>query len=149
MKSVFFLAVTLMLFNLCAIQAQNIMQSQIPSLVINGFQQMFPKAYDIEWEMDGDKYKVEFETGILRTEHEGWFDNAGKLARHEEEISKFDLPQTIQTKINSDFGGYRIDDSEKVTEGDKVNYIVELKAFKEKWKVAYDAAGNILSRIAD
>lgn len=128
---------------------QDIPQSQVPSVIVNNFQQTFPKAFDVEWELKGDNYKVEFETDLLGTDHEAWYDKTGKLVRHKEEISKNDLPQKVLAKISSDFSGYRTDDIEKITEGDKTIYKLELKSFTEEWKVAFDSEGNVLSKVAD
>src|SRR5690606_17486639 len=97
---------------------QEIPQSQVPSLVVNSFQQSFSKAYDIEWEMDGELYKVEFETGFPGKDHDVWYDKTGKLTRHKEEIAKSDLPRQVLDKIAEDFRGYRLDDIKKITEGD-------------------------------
>ena len=44
-------------------QAQDIPQSQVPSIIVNKFNKEFPKASDIEWEMDGNLYNVDFEMG--------------------------------------------------------------------------------------
>jgi hypothetical protein len=129
--------------------AQDIKQSQVPSLVVNNFQQKFPKARDIEWKMDGDLYKVDFETGLLGKDQKSWYDQTGNLVRHKEEISKSDLPKNILAKINAEFSGYRIDDVKKITEGGKETYTLELKKFTKEWKVAFDPEGNILSKIAD
>lgn len=128
---------------------QDVPQSQVPSLVVNNFQQSFPKAFDVEWELNGVNYKVEFETGLVRTDHEMWYDKTGKLLRHKEEISQSDLPQKVVTKINSEFSGYSVDDMKRITEGNKATYTLELKSFTEEWKVVFDADGNVLSKIAD
>ncbi len=128
---------------------QDIPQSQVPSLIVNGFQQSFPKAYDIEWEIDGELYKVEFETGLTGRDHDIWYDKAGKMIRHKEEITKSELPKKVSETISRDFNGYRLDDIKKITEGEKVIYTVELKSFREDWDVILDAEGNILSKKID
>ncbi|MCZ2443728.1 MAG: PepSY-like domain-containing protein [Flavobacteriales bacterium] len=128
---------------------QDIPQSQVPSVIVNNFQQTFPKAFDVDWELKGDNYKVEFETGLLGADHEAWYDKAGKLVQHKEEISKSDLPQKVLTKISSDFSSYRVEDVKKITEGNKVTYTLELKTLTEEWKVAFDSNGNVLSKVAD
>lgn len=149
MKKVF-LATSIMAFLLVnTVSGQDIRQSQVPSIVVNNFQKAFHKARDVEWEMDGENYKVEFETGLLGRDHSAWYTNAGKLIRHKEEISERDLPQSVSAKIKSEFASYRADDVEKITEGDRVTYRMELKKQREEWKVAFDAAGNILTKIAD
>lgn len=131
------------------VKAQDLYQNQVPSVIVNSFQKTFPKAFDVEWEMDGENYKVEFETGMLGTDHEAWYEKTGKLIRHKEEISKGELPPKVLAKVNSDFKEYRIDDVEKITEGDQVTYTLELKTISEEWKVAFDKEGNVLGKIAD
>ncbi|MBL7713440.1 MAG: PepSY-like domain-containing protein [Chitinophagaceae bacterium] len=131
------------------VSAQDIAQNELPSLVRNSFQKTFPKASDVEWETEGGLYKVEFETGLFGTDHHAWFDGAGKLVRHKEEIGKSDLPAAVRSKLDKAFSGYRVDDIDKISTGTKVTYTMELKRFTEEWKVAFDAAGNMLSKIAD
>lgn len=129
--------------------AQDIPQSQVPSVVVNAFQKSFPKVYDVEWERDGNYYKVEFETGLIGLDHDVWYDETGKMIRHKEEISRRDLPQAVTAAINRDFAGYRVDDVAKITEGDAVTYTLEVKKAYEEWKVAIDAGGNVLHKMAD
>lgn len=128
---------------------QDIPQNQVPSLVVNNFQQAFPKALDVEWELKGELYKVEFEIGLFGTDHEAWYDKTGKLMKHKEEISRKDLPKNVIAKINKDFSGYKVDDVKKIMEGGKITYTLELKTFTQEWKAAFDTEGNILSKIAD
>lgn len=129
--------------------AQDILPSQVPSLVLNNFQTSFPKAYDVEWEMDKNLYKVEFETGIISKDHDIWYDQTGKIVRQKDEISATDLPKSILTTINSQFAGYRMEDTKKITEGQTVTYKVELENNSEEWKVIFDSNGTITQKIAD
>jgi len=149
MKRKFLLSAFIIALSTIAASAQDIPQSQVPAVVINSFQQKFPKATDIDWELKGDQYEVEFETGLLGTDHEAWFQSDGKLIKHKEEISKTDLPQKVTVKIKKDFPGYRIDDVKKITEGQKVAYTLEVKNKADEWKIAIDAQGNVLSKVAD
>lgn len=149
MKKVFFIGLFALASFANTLFAQEIPQSQVPSLIVNNFQQTFSKAFDVEWELDGALYKVEFETGLLGTDHKAWYDKTGKLVRHKQEISKSDLPKKVLGKINSDFSSYRVDDVKKISESGKVTYTLELKSFTKEWKVAFDEEGNILSKVAD
>ncbi len=149
MKRNFLICSFVLFFSTSAVFGQDIPQSQVPSLIVNSFQQAYPKAYDIEWEMDGEMYKVEFETGLTGSDHDAWYDKTGKLVRHKEKISKSDLPQKVTAKINNDYKGYQVDDVKKLTEGSKVTYTLELKTHTEEWKIALDPDGNILSKVAD
>ncbi len=147
-KLTFIFAIAIASFGATA-YAQDIPQSNIPSLVVTNFQQAFSKASDIEWEMDGDRFKVEFEIGMFGPDHEAWYDATGKLLRHKEEISKTDLPQAVQATIKRDFSAYRIDDVKKITAGDDITYLMELKNLREEWKVAIDSTGKTVSKVAD
>ncbi len=128
--------------------AQNIPQSQVPSVVLNHFKQTFPKAYDVEWEIKNNQYCVEFETKPSK-DHEVWYDNSGKLLKHKEEIAPRQLPAAIRSVIKSDFNGYRADDVKKITTGNTIQYSVELQSLKEELKVLFDEKGTVLKQQAD
>jgi len=149
MKRSILIGFVALLFNANVSLGQDIPQNQVPSLVINNFHKSFPKAADAEWEQQGDLYKVEFETGLLSIDHDAWYDKAGKLTEHKEEISKGDLPQKVLTTIKRDFNDYRIDDVKKITKGNSIAYTLELKSFTEELKVAFDGNGNVLSKALD
>lgn len=134
-----------------AIRAQEILQSQVPSLILKHFQATFPEASDIEWKQEGEHYKVEFDLGVfmLTNDHEAWFDKEGNMVRHIEEISKNDIPQKVLTRIKNDFNGYRIEDPEKITEKQTVIYKMELKKSSSEWEVLIDENGNVLGKKVD
>lgn len=128
--------------------AQEINPSQVPSVIANSFKKEFPKASDIEWELDGGNYNVDFEIG-WGIDHEIWYDAAGSKLKHEEEISKNDLPKAITSKIKSEFKDLRIDGVKKITEGSQVIYKVELENFTEEWKVIFSNTGEVLQKLND
>lgn len=134
-----------------AINAQDIYQHQVPPVIVQAFQATFPDASEIEWEQDGENYKVEFELGVfmLSNDHDVWFDKAGNIVKHKEEISKSDLPKAVLAKIKSDFNGYRIDDPKKITTGRTVIYEMELEKHQSEWKVIIDENGTVLSKKGD
>ncbi|QQQ30335.1 PepSY-like domain-containing protein [Chryseobacterium indoltheticum] len=142
-------AISILGLSLTNISAQDIHQNEVPSVILNNFQKSFPKAADIDWEIKGNLYEVEFETGLLGDDHKVLYSRDGKLVRHEEEISKSNLPKSVLASINKSFSGYRIDDAKKITEGRKVIYNVELKNLSQEWKVVFDAQGRILQKRED
>ncbi|ULT28141.1 hypothetical protein KUH03_17015 [Sphingobacterium sp. E70] len=85
-------------------------QSQVPAVVVNSFQQKFPKAKGVDWEMKAGLYEAEFETGLFGTDHEVWIQSNGKIVRHKEELAKNDLPKAVIARVKKDFPGYRIED---------------------------------------
>lgn len=123
---------------------------QVPTVVTTAFGKAFPGAMDVEWRVKGTQYKVEFETGLFFTDHEAWYSADGILLRHEEEVSKSDLPEPIVSAVGTEFPGYRVDDVERITVGGVVSYVVELKMKGQpEWKVAYDATGKQLEKRQD
>src|SRR5688500_14174762 len=92
--------------------AQDVAPSEVPSVILNSLKEKFPKAKDVEWEIKGDLYNVEFD--IDRTDHEIWFDRTGKITKHEEDIRQSDLPAPIAATIKREFEKYRISDVKRV-----------------------------------
>lgn len=128
--------------------AQDILQAEVPSLIINNFKQNYPKASDIEWEKEGDLYKAEFEIGLFK-DYKVWYNASGQRIKLVEEIAKNKLPQSILTKIGTDFKSYRVDDVKKITSGKVVTYAVDLKSMKQDWDLIFDSDAKVLSKIAD
>lgn len=130
-------------------EAKDIPRDQVPAPVLAAFDKAFANAMDVEWNLKGTQYKVEFETGILFTDHEAWYDASGTLLRHEEEIADSDLPAAVQASIAKEFAGHKIDDAERITINGVVSYSVELKGAGPEWDVAYDGKGTQLEKKAD
>ncbi|WP_418359287.1 PepSY-like domain-containing protein [Sphingobacterium detergens] len=129
--------------------AQDIPQSQVPAVVVNSFQQKFPKAKGVDWELKAGLYEAEFETGLFGTDHEVWIQSNGKIVRHKEELAKNDLPKAVIAKVKKDFPGYRIEDVKKITEEQKITYAFEVKSRADEWKLVVDTQGDILGKIRD
>lgn len=149
MKKYILMSIIALAIGVTNIFAQDIPQSQVPSLVLNSFQQKYPKAYDVEWELKGDLYKVEFEKSLLGDDVEVWFDKSGKVVRSKEEISKSELPKAVLDKIDAEFKASIIKDVEKFNENGIISYKVEIKTIREEWDVLFDEKGNILSKKLD
>ncbi|MBP8754742.1 MAG: PepSY-like domain-containing protein [Chitinophagales bacterium] len=130
-------------------QAQDILQSQIPSVIQNQFNSQFPKATAVEWEMDGSYYSVEFEL-TWNIDHEVWYNTEGKMVKHKEDISPSELPKVVSERIQTDFSGYSIDDLERITDNGEVVYKMELNhIMQQDWDVVIDANGKVLNKMAD
>ncbi|EPR65969.1 PepSY-like domain-containing protein [Cyclobacterium qasimii] len=130
-------------------QAQDISQSQVPSIILNQFNAEFAKASDIEWEKAGELYSVEFETG-WNVDHEIWYNAKGEMVKHKEDISSKDLPKAVNDKLKADFNKLSIDDLQRISDNGKVVYKMELNSlWSQDWEVVMDANGTVLSKIAD
>ena len=122
-------------------EGQDLLQSDVPSVVLNAFQEKFTNVADVEWDLKGDLYKVEFKVGSRG--HDVWIDKSGKITKHKEDFPKKDLPKFIQQKITTEFSGYKLDDADKIEEGGKIYYQVELDGSADDRKVLFTADGQI------
>ncbi|KQB43796.1 DUF2874 domain containing protein [Flavobacterium daejeonense] len=147
MKKQIFILGVLAIFSFT--NAQDLAQNNVPSIIVNQFNAHFPKATDIDWEMDGTNYKVDFETN-WNTDHEIWYNSKGKIIRHKEDISEAKLPKAVKNTLKSSFKGYSIDDIEQISENGKMVYKMELNSLlQQDWNVVIDAKGTIINKIAD
>jgi hypothetical protein len=128
--------------------AQDLAPSQVPSVILNNFKSSYPKATDIEWEKKGDLFNVEFELG-RGADHEIWYDAAGKMVKHKEEIAKKDLPASVTSKISSDFKDYRVNDVKKITTDTSTLYTMELESRAQDWEITIDSDGQIINQRKD
>jgi len=128
--------------------AQDILPTDVPSVISNNFKKSYPKASSLDWEKEGELYKVDFEIGWFN-DYTAWYSAAGERIKFLEEIAKKDLPAAVLSKINTDFKGYRVDDVKKITSGKVITYDVDLNNLKQDWDVVFDSNGKILSKKAD
>ena len=134
--AVFFLG-TSMIF------AQDMPESQVPSVVLNKFKAEFPKASDVEWELKGQEYNVEFEIGWF-SDYEAWFTSTGQLLRYTEEISKGDLPTAVTDAVSKQYVDFTIDDAKKLVENGVVSYSVEIEKSNDERKLHFSENGKAL-----
>ncbi|KAA3651824.1 MAG: hypothetical protein DWP98_02290 [Bacteroidetes bacterium] len=128
--------------------AQDIKLEQVPPSIQKNFKNEYSKAKDVEWELDGELYEVEFE--INKMDHEVWYDKDGKVMRLEKEISAKELPSTIISLIKSKYAGFKIDKAQITTTEQRTIYEVELeKGWTEERKVLFDKDGKVLSDFED
>lgn len=124
--------------------AQDLLVQDVPAVVLNSFNQAFPKASDVEWEMKGENYNVEFDIG--RRDHEVWLDSKGTIIKHKEELRARDLPADIAKRIKENNAGYRIDDVDKIVEGNQTYYKVELENANIDKTIVVDQNGALTDK---
>lgn len=123
--------------------AQDMLESQVPSVIVNSFKKEFPKASDVEWERQGDQYNVDFEIGWF-TDYEAWFTASGKLIRYTEDISEGDLPKTVKHAIKNQYKGYRIEDAKKIIENGVETYSVEIEKGNDERDLVFSTNGKLI-----
>ncbi len=124
--------------------AQDIGESQVPSVVRNSFKKDFGKAKDVEWEKKADSYKVEFEMGgWFADDFEAWYDTTGLLIKYVQEIPNRDLPTAIKELIKKQYPTYRVDDVEKHVKNHVETYWVEIEKKNDELVLVFDKDGKL------
>jgi len=131
----------------CTSFAQDIAQKDIPSVVVNTFQQKFPNQANVDWEMKKGVYEAEFKVNSI--EHNVYLDNTGKIVKYKQEISENELPATVMAAIKKDFSGNKLDEIEKYEEGITVTYKVKLEKGKDERKVTFGSDGKVIVNKAE
>lgn len=128
---------------------QDISPLDVPSVIQNHFEAEFPNAKDVEWELGGELYEVEFEIG-WNVDHEIWYNAQGEIVKHKEDIASSELPEAVKQTLKRDFKTYVIDDLQQITTPEATVYEMELASLiKEEWDVLMDSSGKVLRKVAD
>ena len=132
------------------VSAQTMQQRGVPAVVLNAFQQQFPKARDVEWErMRDGNYEVEFDNGVFGRDNEVIISPEGKLLRHQEDLTSSSLPDAVKKKIKEEFSEYRVDGATKVDADGTITYEVELERRQGDLKVVFAADGTVVKERMD
>src|SRR5690606_12150297 len=138
----------LAIFATATMSAQDLKTNDVPSNVSNNFQKSYANATGVEWEMDGDNYKVEFD--VNKMEHEIWYSKDGTVVKTESEISESELPSAIKSVIKNKYADHKVDSIEMTESNGQKNYEVELeKGWTKEVKVVFDATGKVMSSVED
>ena len=79
------------------------------------FARMYPDAWDVEWEYQGQMWEVTFETGsrLNGTEREAWYDMSGSWVRTVTDVFLSSVPQNIRDYLlSSEFGSGQFTDND-------------------------------------
>lgn len=138
----------LAIFATATMSAQDLKTSDVPSNLTNNFQKSYANTTEVEWEMDDDNYKVEFD--VNKMEHEIWYSKDGTVVKTESEISESELPSAIKSVIKNKYADYKVDSIEMTESNGEKNYEVELeKGWTKEVKVVFDATGKVMSSVED
>lgn len=132
------------------IHAQDLRKEEVPSLILNEFIRQFPRAKQVEWELERGYYQVEFKNSKGR-DHEVCYNELAQVIEEKEEIKISELPIKVRERIKEEFPGYAMDELERISD-DKgiIVYKIELESlFQEDLKVFMDEKGQVLQKILD
>ena len=124
--------------------SQDIAEKDVPSSTLTALKTKYLDAGEVRWEKKSDGYKAEFE--VASREHDLWIDKNGNITKHKEDFPKNELPQAITQKLKTEFKDYTIDDADKIEEGGKVLYEVDLDG-KDERKVFFTVDGTVQENV--
>lgn len=139
--------IMILLFATMFVSAQDLQSSDIPEVVKNSFNKEYSTAMNIEWEMERDIYKVEFDIG--EQEHTNWYTDSGKVIKKKQDITEKDLPSKVWDEIDMNYSEYIIDDIKMIWKNNSTTYKVKLDKGEESWKVTFDDQGKVLKESLD
>jgi hypothetical protein len=107
--------------------AQDIKETEVPSVVMNSFKGQFADALKPEWEKKGNNYEVEFKTGAA--ERSVILDASGKVLMQKQEIALTELPAAVSNALKQNYSSYDLEEAEQITFDGKTYYEVEMERF--------------------
>lgn len=99
--------------------------SRTPENIVATFEAKYPKATDVEWEKDGEKWEVEFE--LDGVEYEAEFDEKGEWIKTEHEVSESEIPDSIQNTLDGEYTDYAIVGVEKYDSREGAYFEIKLQ----------------------
>src|SRR5690606_23705028 len=145
MKYLGILSVAIIMMSFVLLQDRDISASDVPRPVMEAFNSTFSDAYDVEWEKKGKEYEADFE--IQNIDYSARFTAQGKLVMQKNDILVLDIPDAVNTIIESEYEGYHIDDVEKIEMDGEEYFQVELDGKMRDRKVVYTADGNKANKV--
>jgi hypothetical protein len=124
-------------------EAQTIKQRNVPSIIVNALQLRFPKATNVDWELERGLYKAVFE--IDDVDHEVRLDYNGQMMRHTHDFEEKGLPKAVKEAIENSFNGFEVHNVLRIVEGKNVFYKMKLEKSNVSRKVLFNEHGKIYS----
>jgi hypothetical protein len=120
-----------------------------PTMLQQRFQTDFSKAYDVEWEVAGDIYEVEFD--IQNRDYKAYYHVKGNLLMYIQEINGAELPAIVKNAAENKYPKYSLDNVDKIQRGTEVLYKIEMenKSSDMEVKLLLKDNGSILEETFD
>jgi hypothetical protein len=120
--------------------------TDIPSVVINGFTQQFSNAKDLEWDKNADMYEAEFT--VNNVEYQAFLNPDGTFDKYKYDFTYKALPQSVQASIMKSFDRTKIEEVEVIEILGTSYYQVEFNEEPNDSKIIFDESGQVTSRIS-
>ena len=122
--------------------AQNLMVSDVPTVVTKVFNKSHSKIDSVQWSKAGDFYKATYTVKMKSTALV--YNPSGKLMSTEKEITLSELPIPVLSYVNDNLQGGPIKKSLKITTpAGKSSYMVMVKGTD----LAFDSKGKFVKQL--
>jgi hypothetical protein len=118
----------------------------VPEAVKTTFAASFPNTVGLEWEKIGEDYEADFDVDTV--DHEALFSANGEMLKYKFDITEADLPDAVKTAISQNYSDMRIDDAEKLLQGNDAYYQVELENGSPDKNLVFSADGQEQTQMA-
>lgn len=142
-KSIFLILAIAMGFTAC--EDDDMRNSDIPSVVLNGFTEQFLDAKGVEWEKKADIYEAEFD--IYNVDHEAILNTEGSLLKYKYDIVYEELPEAIKTTITTDYDKTKVDEVELLKISENTYYQVEFDEEPTDTKIIFEETGAVNTEV--
>src|SRR5690554_3060591 len=144
MPKFFYLFIPVIFLSITACDNE-IVSSQVPSIVKNTFKHQFPHAKNMEWEIANSDYEVDFE--IRSVDHTALLDSSGNLLKYKYEIEETALPNKIKSFLELKYPQEKWEDHEHIKDGNSNYFQLKLDGFFNDKKLVVDSMGKELPNI--
>jgi hypothetical protein len=139
MKKIFFLSAFAL--SVVSLQAQKMLESEVPAAVKSTFQKAYPGAKSVIWGREAGNYEAEFKENNL--DEAAVYDATGKLIQSEKQIDVTALPKAVTDKLATMVPGKTIKEASEIKNADgTVNYEADVNGME----YTFDASGKLLKK---
>ncbi len=118
-----------------------------PANVQSAFKAKFPNGKTVKWEKENaNEWEAEFKQHGV--EYSANFSNEGVWKETEHEMKASGLPSAVQSTLNREFPGFKVEEAEKVETPEFIGYEVEIKNGGEVMEVVLNKSGKIIKKWA-
>ena len=119
---------------------------KVPEKVKTSFEQKFPDAKNVEWDMENDtEWEAEFTMNGV--EYSSNFTVAGEWTETEFEMKISELPEAVQIVIGSDYSDYNIDGIESSETKEGKMYEIALEKGESNVELSISEEGVIINKV--
>ena len=124
--------------------AQKLQEKDVPAQVKTAFQKQYPKASDVKWDKEGEKFEASFD--LNKIDNSVLFDAQGNVLETEVEIELTQLPKGIVEYVKANYKGQKVKEAAKITDTKgTVTYEAEVKGLD----LLFDSNGKFIKETKD